>query len=65
MPLARAAQYKIFRGTFASWDELFTEAALFATGLGEGRVISISHSADQRDGVVTVWYWDSPSLPAG
>jgi len=54
----RTVSYKFFRGTFASWDELFTQAATFATTLGEGRVISISHSADHSDGIVTVWYWD-------
>ena len=65
MPPARTVQYKIFRGTFASWDELFTEAATFATALGEERLINISHSADQSNGVVTVWHWDEPSRPAG
>jgi hypothetical protein len=46
-----------FRGTFATWDELFSQAAHFATEIGPERVLSISHSADQSDGVVTVWYW--------
>src|SRR5512133_327422 len=50
-------QYKTFRGTFASWDELFSRAAYFASELGPERVVSISHSADDSDGVVTVWYW--------
>ena len=50
-------KYQIFRGTFASWDELFSKAAYFATEIGPDRVLSISHSADDSDGVVTVWYW--------
>ena len=49
--------YRVFRGTLASWDELFTQAASFATEVGPERVVNISHSADQHDGVVTVWYW--------
>jgi hypothetical protein len=50
--------YEQFRGTFASWDSLFQEAADFATAIGRERLISISHSADHSDGVVTVWYWE-------
>jgi hypothetical protein len=49
--------FRIFRGTIASWDELFSDAAEFATELGPERVLSVSHSADHHDGVVTVWYW--------
>ena len=52
------AHFKIFRGTFTSWQGLFEQAAEFATQLGPERVISISHSQDQQlEGVVTVWYW--------
>jgi len=49
--------YTLFRGTFATWDELFAKAAAFATELGETRLINISHSCAGSDGVVTVWYW--------
>jgi hypothetical protein len=49
--------YKVFRGTFATWEALFSEAAEFATYIGPERVISISHSEDDSDGVVTVWFW--------
>jgi hypothetical protein len=50
--------YRVFRGTFASWERLFSEAAEFATSIGPERVISISHSAD-TEGVVTVWFWSN------
>lgn len=50
--------YKFFRGSLASWDELFGRAANFATETGWDRVISISHSCAGADGVVTVWYWE-------
>jgi hypothetical protein len=49
--------FRPFRGTFATWEDLFGEAAHFATEIGPERVVSISHSADRSDGVVTVWYW--------
>lgn len=60
--------YRVFRGTWASWDELFQQAAAFANELGPERVVSISHSEDKDDGVVAVWYWtnagdQSPSAP--
>ena len=51
------AQYRMFRGTLASWETLFAEAAEFASTLGPDRVISISHSEDANEGVVVVWYW--------
>ncbi|HEX8634856.1 MAG TPA: hypothetical protein VF703_11980 [Pyrinomonadaceae bacterium] len=54
---ASAVEFKVFRGEWASWDELFSEAAAFATEIGSLRLINISHSADKNVGVVTVWYW--------
>lgn len=50
-------KYQYFRGSWVSWTDLFSEAAAFATRLGRDRVVSISHSEDQNDGIVTVWYW--------
>ena len=50
-------QFRIFRGVWASFDDLFTEAAEFADTIGPERLVSISHSEDKDDGVVTVWYW--------
>src|SRR5262245_48513993 len=57
--------YRVFRGTFATWDELFKEAAEFASYIGPERVISISHSEDKDDGVVAVWYWSDATNAAG
>ena len=56
-PIVRIA-WRIFRGSFPTWDQLFDEAAAFATEIGRERLISISHSEDHNDGVVTVWYWE-------
>ena len=61
----RVVQFEIFRGTLATWENLFSEAAEFATSLGHDRLISISHSEDRDDGVVTVWYWSSKVDDAG
>ena len=51
-------QFRAFRGLLKSWQNLFQEAADFATELGPERLISISHSEDANEGVVTVWYWE-------
>jgi hypothetical protein len=56
---AAQARYQVFRGgSLTSWDALFSQASAFASEVGPRRVISISHSEDQNQGVVTVWYWD-------
>lgn len=52
-----SVEFKIFRGNLASWEELFSEAADYATQIGPMNLIGISHSEDDNEGVVTVWYW--------
>ena len=56
-PVKWRAKYRMFRGTLATWDELFGEAGDFANEIGPERLITISHSEDRREGVVAVWYW--------
>ncbi len=51
--------FKVFRGKFCTWETLFKDAAAFASQLPPKQLISISHSSDRSDGVVTVWYWSS------
>jgi hypothetical protein len=51
--------FKRFQSSMLSWDELFAQAGGFATTVGRERLVSISHSADRSDGVVTVWYWSA------
>jgi hypothetical protein len=58
-------RFKMFRGVIATWDQLFSEAAEFATSLGRERLITISHSEDKKDGVVAVWYWASSEEAPG
>lgn len=55
--------FRVFRGAFISWQSLFTQAAQFATEVGPERLISISHSEDKDDGVVTVWFWNGSAAP--
>ena len=49
--------FEVFRGAWTSWQDLFERAAEFASRLSPDRLISISHSEDANEGVVTVWYW--------
>ena len=50
-------RFKFFKATLKSWEAMHAEAAEFATMIGRDRVISISHSSDHSEGVITVWYW--------
>jgi hypothetical protein len=56
-------RYKHFRGVLKSWESLFEEGSKFATSVGKDRLISISHSSDHSEGIVTVWYWEQESDP--
>ena len=38
-------------------ERLVSEATAFATSMGRDRLINISHSEDNNEGVVAVWYW--------
>jgi hypothetical protein len=57
---ALIVKYKHFKRTFATWDQMFVEAAEFATHIGRERLIGISHSQTHNEGVVAVWYWAEP-----
>lgn len=53
----KKVQYRVFRGIWTSFEELFSQAANFASLLGPERLISISHCETTKGTVVTVWYW--------
>jgi hypothetical protein len=55
---APALAYEVFRGAWISWEELFHQAADYASGIQADRLLGISHSCDRTDGVVTIWYWE-------
>lgn len=40
-----------------SWETVFAEAATFASRMPTDRVVSVSHSADNGEGVVVVWFF--------
>ncbi|HEV7857407.1 MAG TPA: hypothetical protein VGO91_02040 [Pyrinomonadaceae bacterium] len=52
-----AVRFEIFRSWTSSWEDLFADAAAFASRVGPENLINISHSEDSNEGVVTVWYW--------
>lgn len=49
-------EYQVYRSSWDSWEKLFSDAAEFASWIGPEGLVAISHSADESDGVVTVWY---------
>jgi hypothetical protein len=52
-------KYKLFRGSLVSWEQLFAQAAEFASSIGPTLVINISHAVAGQDGTVAVWYWET------
>jgi hypothetical protein len=59
LPPKKRVDFRIFRGTFTTWNSLCTEAAEFASEVGPQNLINISQSEDSGDGVLTVWFWTS------
>jgi hypothetical protein len=55
--MPQSVQFETFRLSFQCWETLFREAANFAASVGRDLLIGISHSADEHEDVVTVWYW--------
>jgi hypothetical protein len=51
-------KFERFQSSTKSWTDLCAEAAAFASKQGRERVINISVSEDQNDGVIIVWYWE-------
>jgi hypothetical protein len=51
-------KFRIFKSYRQSWDDLCAEAAAFATEQGRERLINLSVSEDDNEGVIVVWYWE-------
>jgi hypothetical protein len=49
-------KFRFWKSGFSVWQDMFQEAANFASQLGRDRLINISHSGDEGMGVVAVWY---------
>jgi hypothetical protein len=51
-------KFQVFKSYTQSWDDLCAEAAEFATRQGRDRLINLSVSEDDNQGVIVVWYWE-------
>jgi hypothetical protein len=50
--------FKVFKSWTKAWETLCAEAAAFASEKGRERLINMSVSEDQNEGVIVVWYWE-------
>jgi hypothetical protein len=51
-------KYQIFKSRTKSWETLCADVAAFASEKGRERLINVSVSEDQNEGVIIVWYWE-------
>ena len=51
-------KFEVFKSSFKSWEDLCGLAAAFASEKGKERLINLSVSEDQNQGVIIVWYWE-------
>jgi hypothetical protein len=55
---AMQVKFQLFKSAMKSWADLCGEAAGFASEKGRERVINLSVSEDENEGVIVVWYWE-------
>src|SRR5687768_4944119 len=55
-------EYKMFRQSRATRDDVFDEAASFAGQLLAEHVIGISHALEKEHVIAVVWYWSQRSF---
>ena len=51
-------KFRKFTAYIKSWETVFQEAADFASSVGREQVVSVSHSEDHNEAIITVWFWD-------
>ena len=51
-------KFQLFKSYTKSWQDLCAEAAAFASTKNRDRLINISVSEDQNEGVIIVWFWE-------
>ncbi len=56
--MAIQVHYRAFREQPVNWEALFEKSAKFASTIAPERLISISHSSNGTEGIVSVWFWD-------
>ena len=49
--------FKAFDSKMASRDKLFRAATEFATQIGRDNLITLTHSEDRDNIVISIWYW--------
>lgn len=49
--------FKAFDSKMASREKLFKAAVEFANQIGRERLMTLSHSEDRDNIVITIWYW--------
>ncbi len=49
--------FKAFDSKMASREKLFKAAVEFANQIGRERLLTLSHSEDRDNIVITIWYW--------
>jgi hypothetical protein len=49
--------FKSFDSKMASREKLFKAAVEYANQLGRERILTLSHSEDRDNIVITIWYW--------
>src|SRR5262245_15898572 len=54
--------FKAFDSKMASREKLFKHAAEFASNIGPDRLITMSHSEDRDNIVITIWYWGDEEI---
>jgi hypothetical protein len=54
--------FKAFDSKMASREKLFKAASEFASHVGPERLITLSHSEDRDNIVITIWYWGEEEL---
>ena len=51
-------QFKTFESQFLTRQKMLQKAAEFATQMGPERLINVTHSEDNHESFITVWYWE-------
>jgi hypothetical protein len=57
--------FKAFDSKMASREKLFKAASEFANQIGPDRLITLTHSEDRDNIVITIWYWGEEEIRPG
>jgi len=51
-------RFKTFQSQFGLRERVLQKVAEFAQQVGRERLISISHSEERDNAIITLWYWE-------